>query len=190
MPGRTVCTETCCSTRRPCRWCSSTTRRRRAIRGRLLYNPARDAHGSRGRMPRRDFDSAGTRVFGAIVAEAFLNRAKSRLAEIKSRVGTVGNLERIVRSFEISPQEVVQLIGTPLPEDPSPPGCGLLPSAGLYATWPYRPTCSPCAPATWAFGHRPSRRCSPASLGSCRGAKPGTREPGRGWWSSQPTVRA
>jgi geranylgeranyl pyrophosphate synthase len=55
----------------------------------------------------QDFDSAGTRVFGAVVAEVFLNRAKTRLTEIKSRLGTVGNLECVVRPFEISPQEVV-----------------------------------------------------------------------------------
>ena len=55
----------------------------------------------------RRFESSGSRVFGAIAAEAFLNRAKSNLAGIKSRVGTVDNLERIVSSFEITPQEVV-----------------------------------------------------------------------------------
>ena len=55
----------------------------------------------------QEFESAGTSVFGAVVAEAFLNRAKARLADIKSRLGTVGNLERFVSSFEISPQEVV-----------------------------------------------------------------------------------
>jgi geranylgeranyl pyrophosphate synthase len=52
------------------------------------------------------FESSGARIFGAIVAEAFLNRAKNNLADIKSRLGTVGNLENIVGSFEISPQEV------------------------------------------------------------------------------------
>jgi len=55
----------------------------------------------------RRFESSGSRVFGAIAAEAFLNRAKSNLAGIRSRVGTVENLERIVSSFEITPQEVV-----------------------------------------------------------------------------------
>jgi geranylgeranyl pyrophosphate synthase len=54
----------------------------------------------------REFEASGARIFGAIVAEAFLNRAKSNLAGIKSRLGTVGNLERFVRSFEITPQEV------------------------------------------------------------------------------------
>jgi hypothetical protein len=52
------------------------------------------------------FESSGARAFGAIAAEAFLNRAKSNLAGIKNRLGTVGNLERFVRSFEITPQEV------------------------------------------------------------------------------------
>ena len=57
--------------------------------------------------PWQRFESSGARVFGAITAEAFLNRAKSNLADIKNRLGTVGNLERFVRSFEITPQEVV-----------------------------------------------------------------------------------
>jgi geranylgeranyl pyrophosphate synthase len=55
----------------------------------------------------QEFEASGARLFGAIVAEAFLNRAKARLAEIKNRLGTVGGLERFVRSLEISPQEVV-----------------------------------------------------------------------------------
>ncbi len=55
----------------------------------------------------QEFEASGARIFGAIAAEAFLNRAKANLADIKSRLGTVGNLERFVSSFEISPQEVV-----------------------------------------------------------------------------------
>ena len=55
---------------------------------------------------RQKFESSGARIFGAIAAEAFLNRAKSNLAEIKNQLGTVGNLERFVSSFEISLQEV------------------------------------------------------------------------------------
>jgi geranylgeranyl pyrophosphate synthase len=56
---------------------------------------------------RRKFEFSAARIFGSIAAEAFLNRAKSNLASIKNRLGTVGNLERFVSSFEISPQEVV-----------------------------------------------------------------------------------
>ena len=55
----------------------------------------------------QDFESSGARVFSAIVAEAFLNRAKRNLADIKSRLGTVGNLERLVSSIEINPEEVL-----------------------------------------------------------------------------------
>ncbi len=55
----------------------------------------------------QEFEASGARIFGAIAAEAFLNRAKANLADIKSRLGKVGNLERFVSSFEISPQEVV-----------------------------------------------------------------------------------
>jgi geranylgeranyl pyrophosphate synthase len=54
----------------------------------------------------QEFEASGARIFGAIAAEAFLNRAKANLADIKSRLGTVGNLERFVSSFEISPQDV------------------------------------------------------------------------------------
>jgi geranylgeranyl pyrophosphate synthase len=55
----------------------------------------------------QDFESSGARVFSAIVAEAFLNRAKQNLAAIKNRLGTVGNLERLVSSIEINPEEVL-----------------------------------------------------------------------------------
>jgi len=56
---------------------------------------------------RHEFEASGAQVFGAIAAEVFLNRAKSNLTDIKNRLGTVGNLERLLRSFEITPQEVV-----------------------------------------------------------------------------------
>jgi geranylgeranyl pyrophosphate synthase len=56
---------------------------------------------------RLEFEASGARAFGAIAAEAFLNRAKSNLADIKHRLGTVGSLERFVRSFEITPQDVL-----------------------------------------------------------------------------------
>jgi geranylgeranyl pyrophosphate synthase len=55
----------------------------------------------------REFEASGARIYSAIVAEAFLNRAKSNLAGIKSRLGTVGNLEHFVSAFEITPREVV-----------------------------------------------------------------------------------
>ena len=66
-----------------------------------------EAWGKTGADVCQEFEASGARIFGAIVAEAFLNRAKSNLAGIKSRLGTVGNLEYFVRSFEISPQEVI-----------------------------------------------------------------------------------
>jgi geranylgeranyl pyrophosphate synthase len=55
----------------------------------------------------RAFEASGAQVFGAIVAEAFLNRAKGNLTDINNRVATAGNLERFVTYFEINPQEVV-----------------------------------------------------------------------------------
>ena len=66
-----------------------------------------EAWGKTGADVYQEFESSGARIFAAIAAEAFLNRAKSNLAGIKSRLGTVGNLEHFVRSSEISPQEVV-----------------------------------------------------------------------------------
>ena len=55
----------------------------------------------------QEFESSGARVFSAIVAEAFLNRAKRSLADIRSRLGTIGNLERLISSIEINPEEVL-----------------------------------------------------------------------------------
>jgi hypothetical protein len=55
----------------------------------------------------QEFEASGARIFGAIAAEAFLNRAKGNLVDLKTRLGTVGNLERFVSSFDIRPQEVV-----------------------------------------------------------------------------------
>lgn len=55
----------------------------------------------------QEFEASGAQIFAAIAAEAFLNRAKSNLAGIKGRLGTVGNLEHFVSAFEISPQEVI-----------------------------------------------------------------------------------
>ena len=66
-----------------------------------------EAWGKTGADVCQEFEGSGARIFAAITAEAFLNRAKSNLAGIKSRLGTVGNLEHFVRSSEISPQEVV-----------------------------------------------------------------------------------
>ena len=49
----------------------------------------------------------GAKVFSAVVAEAYLNRAKTKLAEISKRLGSVETLEQLVRSLQISPQEVL-----------------------------------------------------------------------------------
>ncbi len=54
-----------------------------------------------------DFESSGARVFSAIVAEAFLNRAKGNLADMGSRLGTGELLERLVTSIEMDPSEVL-----------------------------------------------------------------------------------
>jgi geranylgeranyl pyrophosphate synthase len=58
---------------------------------------------------RREFKDSGAALFGAIVAEVFLNRAKANLEEIKSRLGKVSSLEHLVSSLEITPQEVFAL---------------------------------------------------------------------------------
>ena len=42
-------------------------------------------------------------MFGAVVAESFLNRAKSSLADLKKRLpGTVEHLEQLIDSLEIT----------------------------------------------------------------------------------------
>jgi geranylgeranyl pyrophosphate synthase len=66
-----------------------------------------EAWGKTGANICQEFEASGARIFAAIAAEAFLNRAKSNLAGIKSRLETVGNLEHFVSSFEITPREVV-----------------------------------------------------------------------------------
>ena len=66
-----------------------------------------DAFGEDGLDVIQAFKASDAQLFGVIVAEAFLNRAKSNLADIKNRVATTGNLERLVSSFEINPREVV-----------------------------------------------------------------------------------
>lgn len=57
---------------------------------------------------RREFSTSGADIFCVIVAETFLNRAKSNLAalKVKGRVWTVEGLEQFVRSLEINPDEV------------------------------------------------------------------------------------
>lgn len=54
----------------------------------------------------RGFNTSGADMFCAIVAETYLNRAKSYLAVLKDRVRTVEGLEQFVSSLEISPDEV------------------------------------------------------------------------------------
>ncbi|MFC2018151.1 polyprenyl synthetase family protein [Chloroflexota bacterium] len=55
---------------------------------------------------RREYSSSGADMFCAIVAETFLNRAKSILVTLKGKVRTVEGLEHFVSSMEISPDEV------------------------------------------------------------------------------------
>ena len=48
-------------------------------------------------------EEAGAQMFGAVVAESFLNRAKSSLANLKKRLpGTVEHLEQLIDSLEIT----------------------------------------------------------------------------------------
>ncbi len=52
------------------------------------------------------FEQSGSKSFCAIIAESYLNRAKSNLDELAQKLMTVGNLERLVSSLEISPSEI------------------------------------------------------------------------------------
>ena len=56
---------------------------------------------------RREFEASGAGLFGAIIAEAFLNRARSHLERLKPHVGSVEHLEQFIGSLEISPQEIL-----------------------------------------------------------------------------------
>ncbi len=52
---------------------------------------------------RQKFNGSGVWSFCFIVAEAFLNRAKANLSDLKRHMKAEGNLERLVSSLEISP---------------------------------------------------------------------------------------
>ncbi|MFC1925267.1 polyprenyl synthetase family protein [Chloroflexota bacterium] len=54
----------------------------------------------------QEFGASGAVIFCAIIAETFLNRAKSNLVALKNRVRTVEGLEQFVSSLEISLDEV------------------------------------------------------------------------------------
>ncbi|MEK7281568.1 MAG: polyprenyl synthetase family protein [Chloroflexota bacterium] len=53
------------------------------------------------------FAASGAPAFSALVAEAFLNRAKGNLQQLSDLVGSVENLERFISPLEIRPQELV-----------------------------------------------------------------------------------
>ena len=86
----------------------------------FFYNSMTEAHRGRagGMMPataaenfhheiRERYEDCGARVFGAIVAETFLNRAKSNLADLRHRVGKVESLERLVSPIEITTEDLL-----------------------------------------------------------------------------------
>jgi geranylgeranyl pyrophosphate synthase len=56
---------------------------------------------------RQAFKTSGAEVFSAIVAETFLNRAKSNLADLRDRVIMVESLEQLVSSVEFNPNEIM-----------------------------------------------------------------------------------
>ena len=59
---------------------------------------------------RREYSASGADMFCAIVAETFLNRAKSILIALRGKVRTAEGLEHFVSSLEISPDEVFALV--------------------------------------------------------------------------------
>lgn len=56
---------------------------------------------------RHEFQRSGAKLFCAILAEAFLNRARGNLAELKGLSYSVGSLEELVETVEFRPQEVL-----------------------------------------------------------------------------------
>jgi geranylgeranyl pyrophosphate synthase len=55
---------------------------------------------------RRRFQSSGSTSFCAIVAEVYLNRAKTNLRDLRCKIDSVEGLERLVSSVEIAPHQV------------------------------------------------------------------------------------
>ncbi len=58
---------------------------------------------------RQRFEASGAGIFTALVAETFLNRAKKDLADLRLKIGTVEQLERLLIPLEVSPEEVAAL---------------------------------------------------------------------------------
>ena len=54
------------------------------------------------------FEASGALAFGAVIAEAYLNRAKGDLAQLAERLGSLQTLEHILTSVEIAPQELLE----------------------------------------------------------------------------------
>ncbi len=54
---------------------------------------------------RTEYIRSGAHLFGATVAEAYLNRARANLKDLKESLGAVETLERLVGSLEISLEE-------------------------------------------------------------------------------------
>jgi len=86
----------------------------------FFYNSLANGHsdGSGGTMPlataikagtdiRREFEASGAPEFGAIIAETFLNRAKSNLQDLRSQLGSVQTLEHLLTSIEITSSELI-----------------------------------------------------------------------------------
>ena len=62
-----------------------------------------------GSAVRERFEASGAALFTALIAETFLNRAKKGLVDLRPKVGTVGNLERLLIPLEVTPEEVAAL---------------------------------------------------------------------------------
>ena len=58
----------------------------------------------------QEFRKCGAQLFCAVVAETFLNRAKSNLAELENLLGTVQNLEHLLDAIEAGSQEVLAVL--------------------------------------------------------------------------------
>jgi geranylgeranyl pyrophosphate synthase len=55
----------------------------------------------------KQLDSTGTKVFGEVVAEAYLNAAREALRHLADRLGPLDNIERLVEARQFSPEAVV-----------------------------------------------------------------------------------
>ena len=66
--------------------------------------------GDHTQLLQREFRECGAELFCAVIAEAFLNRAKSNLADLEPLVDTVQDLERFLASTELTSQEVLAVL--------------------------------------------------------------------------------